>query len=1188
MQDVEEIPKVYSNMCRMHLNKRIQDHKAKLQTRIEAAQAYYAREKPETKCWCKDTACSNEIEEDTATGLEYFARVKGKLRNKWALAQELPRLLTNLEAVLPMTEVNIGFQVLAELLEREDHFQSALADEEFVGRFLQIVSCKLPAMCSTARTAAGTIGHALFKRLGDRFLVSPGWDAQTKDQVVEMMGIATPPLTKEDIEGMNRTKPTRHALQTLLCRAPEEYACFLEGFIPTVMGSRALSTLSDLLCPSSRTKLCSLLVDARALVAVYFAETVHALPPETAHAYRTTENEGVQAKYFAVLGEKTQPTLHVLELAEKWLVCNQIVQTKELQTSLGKSFGVFVKRVKRAYKQEFDDADACRETRTPEGKKAFLCFKRIAELVLAMCTGTNHNRKLQGFAYLHSIYKEQQAWVAFVPSNTVLSLVLDGLHSSYSTIKEAAGQFAVEIPNERVQRHIREENMHGVYGDALGLSRQARGERSRAHSVLLESMCTRLAETECTPTFRTHLELRVVWSLFSIDTVHRVLLDDWSVNQEVVVERGKGMAQAGRASYALSTDHFSVFSKEKEWSAERVYAEIVEPFFEKTLDFLQSKETYFSLETQKGSGESRGSGESGESGESGSPTERDFLVHWYNLRECCLFMCVYGIRSESPEYILGKLFTALLSVGAHIGVSMVVFRCIKNILVYFGRRELTLACARTVLKAVHSKGFKTVRRDGGIPYAFKAIAGSERSKKEKPVTCYILKEMIERAFALSSGLSRSLFQGQENVNVNVNVKGDVDGADVDGADVDGADVGGLCFRDFPIPVSISSVGGDGRDGGVSTKSKVEEEVLVSGLASLTVDRRAPNGPSTSAALPLDDETELIHCLNILKGVIDDRVYRCSIKEFEPYLFRLSLQLLSHTHWRVRNTAIMLFAMLIKKVCKETFNPEKTRAGLLKHRKISVHPKTSRAVLECLEAFHRQRNESGVFPCLVFFSRVLGLSSEEEAVLWGIQRAGCYGSRVHNQIRSILEPVLAETEEKSKPIINCHNDISEEYKEFLEVYQKYEEMHAAEHLSKQQVSELCRCESQLLSMLGSEDASFRKSVIKHISPGCSYESVLHGVVERTKCADCLFLLIGDSSEEERVPQAGSALQGEEEGEGEGEGKEEEPTTIFLSEAENVFRDTEYEKYLVLYYHAQSPSSPASSSPASKASKRQLAI
>jgi len=1096
---------------------------AELQTAAEYQRKNRLTEAPEE---CSDLVVEDETDQDSE---EYLIRMKGRGAQSAEGEKEIDKVVEIISKRSSTQCLRMGYSVLSNLLGEDSssanrHRVSQTQLEKRVHRIVKMLSDTMGGVRQAVKQEMKEVARKMFARLGERFTESPEWSEQSRTETLLFLDYPKFSVTEEDVLLIN-SKNKGCGVGKLLLKVPHtEYAKYLPKLELGSVGTRNIAILSQKTTDATRTALFNFLVREKSPNALFFLggsalpEYLHALCP-------THHNEEIRTKYLESIATQ-KDVLSLLELVASWITCNQIVLGKENQKGLRDAFSAIMNKAGhylRTYERQqkhFDSATEEERRRViqkvesleSENARTTESLRKISHEVVNMCRGHNYDRKLQGWHYLHTLYSHAHL-AEFIRDSVASGLFSQIASTTYREIREIAERFGMPAGIEDLKRAFREENDSRIYTLACLMSRKERTaeEFCEIASFLLSQItenraadenackCECGSENTCrcsgkerqargTRITQEHAAVHVLRVLYSARE-GGVIAEGNRINPEIVCRRRKDKKSENAAGRkAPEKRHGEREALPEPYRIEAIYLRVILPLFKKALSFLQQREIYLSNFSEEGP-----------AGHENTKIfsdikQEEYISNWYVLRECCVFLSVYGIAKEEKE-VVPHLFESLLTVGGHPGNIIVVSQCIKNVLTFFDDAEYTKAQALETLRAVEEGRFKTVKRCGGVPYAFKALCGTENSTREKTVTEFVLKTVIRKSFQQIESLIAYL-QSTKHLELTL-------------------------LEAMPLLES-----------GLLSANLLGKEFSTSGE---TAD---------IANIPIANTELLIHYINILKEIARDGVFRYELLKYEASMFLLSCLLITHSNWKVRNASLMLYTALIKKMCKEALNAPPAPIKAVGYAKIHVEKRSREVILEFLRAFDKRQCESGVFSCLVFFSRVPQLLASEAEEIARMEREAKYCKRVQKKIEQTVQKRPEEVEDAADMSAQMHNEhelVPEEVISFIE--ENRESLRGAAGTGRACGMETKHAESvcgekiaYFLSILGSEEKQIRKYVISQIEPEKSYEHILRRVITEHPCVDSHIEEELKSTEEERRKD----------------------TALFSTEVSNIFRDLAYEK------------------------------
>ncbi|KAI5134374.1 hypothetical protein NEAUS07_0831 [Nematocida ausubeli] len=1059
-------------LCKGHLKTRILET-ASLDEKLYGGHVYYTACSAE--CKNANTSCSSEVEdvnEMGTAGINYLALLKGSVTNENEEWHQLPRIIKEVHSLKTTHVLRVGYETLLLIAKQMKKVSSPRVPENEAGQTENTPACflkenenNLVVLLNTTMGNSHFVIRNIIKNIMKELvsfskepciLSNENWSSHTRTEIALAMKTITLTASVHDIEQLNNKKSGDKIAKLLLLSDHVQYAPFLSGVDLTCVGSRNIRMLASRLPDVERKGVYDILCRLNSVNCVFFsdAQTVHS---EEMHCKCfSVKNENVRVEYFESLMKDQSVVEDRLDLIVQYLMHNQILTSKENQKRLRQLFQTLVRVIrhkvvtKHKYVVENKLVDA-------KNERSMGYFRQIIQIVLAMAHGTNYCRLLQGLNYL-KILTETKDVQEYIPESKLREILFKALAETHKEIREIAVLFKMDICVEQVERILECSNNNELHGMALLLAANITELNKEKVTAIFKSALERMRSNKGSPTI--YKEIHVLWSIFNSLPEDRLFLEGNRLNPVHVVETKK------RKAFGVSEiDIVQTYKIDIPYKIGEIYDELILPIFRKSLKVLQTREIYLSENTEESHGEKPENAEISHSA--------DYLQNWYTVRECIMFITVYAITSRDKE-CLDLLTNALLTVGGHLGVIMTASDAIKSILLYYDSPEETLAYAKNVLNLVITKDLKNIRRDGGIPYVFKALSASECNSKSKLATHYIMKEAIQRSFSLIE--NRWMFK----------------------------------------PVRENS------------ELTFTEDLGISGLV--------VSKASLEATPEVSNEKYLIHYLNILKSISSDGIFKYDMRVYEPSLFLLSALLMSHRTWKVRNTSLMLYTTLIKKMCKEALNTQEDA----RYSKISVNQTSKKVLCDCLEYFNMSNDQNGIFSCLVFFSRINEISERERELLKSIR---C--TSLCKRTRKKIDQILYKTpDQEDDLILSSHKLVPAHVKDTMARVSLNDSENRKEFNALQKCAgisnECMSLESELLEVIGSEDDNVREWAVSQYTPDHSYEYALHKLIRTAKCKACLHKRISYTN------NSTECIAG---------------TEQFPSERLNMFRDIPYELFLL---------------------------
>ncbi|KAI5190022.1 hypothetical protein NEMIN01_0807 [Nematocida minor] len=1000
-------------LCKKHLKEMIEET-VSLEEKLHGGHLYYS--KTEAECILKENSgCSAAVEDvEKNAGINYLVFVKGKLTNHEMVFDKLEKLVDEVSQLETTHQLRVGYETLLLACKQIRDVQTTHPDalallKNNENRMVSVLNDKMANAHFVIRTLIKNIVKEVMKIEGMHILENPQWSMQNKTDITLSLKEVVLTVTENDVSLLNDKKCGDKITKLLLLSDHKKYAELIGRLDLNCVGSRNIRILSNRLGENIREEIFRILANSKMFNCVFFASASSTLPEFVIDSCSFLWSEEVRTEYLEVLLKNPNVFEERLPLIVQWLQFNQIIATKENQKRVRACFYTLSKmfRHKIVSKHAYLKSEGIEHAPTDAGM-AF--FREVISISLSMAESSNYHRQIQGLYYLKTLL-EMSMVQNYVPERDYKPIILNALSGTHKEIREIAAQFPVEIDAEQIKNAVLSHRDANIYGMALLFTKNMTAEKI---SSVFSFSLKRIAAKDNSD-MDIHKDIYLVWNIFNSLPAEKVLIDGNRLNPALLVEKKKR-----KAFGQTGLDIQSLYTAEIPYKIEEIYKEYILPQFKKSLEIMQTREIYLSEHTEIDESKSKN-------------TQRTYVSNWYALRECIVFITVYAVLAKDIT-CLDMLIDALLSVGGHLGVIMTASDAIKTILVFNDSPENTVKYAQYLMKTIQTRDLKNIRRDGGIPYAFKALSAAESNTKDKPATHYIMKETVRNSFSLIEDL----------------------------------------FSFGPIRANPSLT--------------FCEYNSVSRLAV-----RVHNEPK------IRNEKYLIHYMNILKGVSSDGVFKYDMRVYEPSLFLLSVLLISHSSWKVRNTSLMLYTTLIKKMCKETLNKQEDS----KYSKVSVNPVSRQVMFSCLSYFGDKNDLDGVFSCLVFFSRVNEINEAEEKLLAGLkEKTMC--ARTHQKISQILH---RKPSSNVHHVNSSHKSVSQKTKDVLsyvktELFDKKEEKAEKTYRCPGLENSCMLIESEALNILGNEDSYIREYGLNYLMPNRSYEYVLRALLEKTKCASCL--------------------------------------------------------------------------------------
>ncbi|KAH9386938.1 uncharacterized protein NEMAJ01_1834 [Nematocida major] len=1045
-------------LCKKHLKKKVLES-AFLEEKIHGGHIYHSNSVGE----CAEALsgeCSNTVEStEECSGIDYIVFLKGQLTNSQEVPENISRLAREISPLRTTHEQRVGYETLLLLVKqmRRSHPNNLNdpnnlnspnpAGEEAPGECEEALVPLLDQAMGNSHFVIRKVVKSVVKEMRgvqgfSLLLENSRWSPQSRTELMLAMKEKCS-LSAGDVFLLNEKKSGEKVGKLLLLTEFGEYAESLKEVDFNSVGSRNVRILAEGMQESDRKGVFEVLVQCGSDNCVFFARDSRNLPGFVVERCHSVENEHVRVEYFECLVQRWDSG-ESLELACKWLESNQIVLVCENQKRVRALFWTLIRNLRNSVITKHEYLLSIGEVSEKVSRRMGY-FQRMVETVLSMAHGSNYCRVLQGVHLLKGLV-ENRITRKYVPEKRWRSAVVKALSDAHKEIREVSATYPVSLSCREVRETIlfgREADLHG-----MTLLFTAELRRRENLSEFVGELVGRIRGKE--PGQDVHREIFVLWSVFNALPREKILLEGNRLNPVILTEKRKK-----KTLKIPEVPVESTYTVEVRADLGEIYRECILPEFQASLQVLQTREIYVSEKRAK------------ENAERVHEKGENYAVRWYAVRECISFMTVYAITRNdlSP---LNDLINGLLTVGGHVGLIMMASDAVKNILVHRDSPEETLSLAKSLFQEILRRDLKNIRRDGGIPYAFKAVSASEGNIREKTATHYIIRRCLESAFSLIENR-----------------------------------------HDFtPVQRNLSL-------------TLADEHPLVK----LSISPR-----SFQSEPKIRGEKHLIHFMNVLKSISADGIFKYDMRVYEPSLFLLSCLLITHSSWKVRNTALMLYTVLIKKMCKETLNSREDA----KYSKVSVCKNSRKVLFDCLQHFQRAGSADGIFSCLVFFCRVNVIDASEEKLLLEIRgESACMRTR-----RKIEQILFRKSRESTDLVLSQHDLIPETVKNALfgvpEIFGP--EKICAGH------SGCASAESALLEAVGSEDEHIRRFALSKVAPGMSYEHALRRIIENTRCKNHL------KSHLQEAQEAHALHWGSE-------------TSPFPEEPKNLFRDLPYELSLL---------------------------
>ncbi|KAI5154575.1 hypothetical protein NEPAR06_1229 [Nematocida parisii] len=1061
------------DLCKGHLKAHIIETDS-LDKKLHGGHLYYLAHAE--RCLNESIECTSNIEDVDdmkCSCIDYLVFLKGALTNDKLVWNKLVKVIKKVRELKTTHELRVGYETILLLAKqmRKVTESSGLIKRgtenttkiETPGCILKdnedLLVETLNSIMSNSHFVIRNIIKNIVKELVGGCLESSllnnvNWSVHNRTSITLSMKSVRLSASEGDIFLLNDKKSGDKITKLLLLADHMQYAKMLQEVDFTSVGARNIRILSSKLSNAIRREIFAILVEHGSLNCVFFTDACSVIPEDMHEKCIGTKNENVRVEYFESL-LKDQATIESrLGKIVRWLQYNQILMANENQKRVRLLFYTVVKamryKVVTKYKYLVEN-----QLEDNKNQKSMVLFKEIIEIVLGMAESTNYCRVLQGLHYLKVLIETKDVQ-DHVPEKRFKEIILNALTETHKEVREISASFKMDITAKQIDSAVKSTQNSELHGMALLLADNITEKNRDVIQQIMKNALERIQNAQ--DLSNVHKDIHVLWSVFNALPADRIFLEGNRINPAHIVETKK------RKSFGMpGLNILETYKIDLAYDISDIYNEFILPLFRKSLKILQTREIYLSEHTEV----------------LHTSKERDeettsYLLSWYAIRECIMFIAVHAITTNNVQ-CLDILTDALLTVGGHLGVIMIASDVIKSILLFCDAPETTLNYAKDLMNLITTKDLKNIRRDGGIPYAFKALSASEGNSKSKIATHYVMKEALQRSFMLIE--NRFVFKP---------------------------------VRDN-FELTFSS------DCGIS-QLQMEKDV-------------------SSVEPKIENEKYLIHYLNVLKSISSDGIFKYDMRVYEPSLFLLSAMLISHSNWKVRNTSLMLYTTLIKKMCKETLNTLEDA----RYSKISVNSTSKKVLCDCLEYFTAQNDKNGIFSCIVFFLRINLIDERERGLLSKI-RATSSCKRTCKKIDQILHKTA---EPANDIIISAHTVIPRDVENILAMLVSNEDENAVGVYNTGKKcagidSGCMKLESEILNILGSEDEYIRDYVVNKYMPNSSYEYALHALVYRARCKVCLKARI-DSS----MAQMQCILGSEQ----------------FPSERLNMFRDFSYELSLL---------------------------
>ncbi|KAI5180417.1 hypothetical protein NEOKW01_0721 [Nematocida sp. AWRm80] len=1069
-----------------------------LEDRVLAAYLYYKDK--------KDYNNTKITDREEYKGLEYILHCRGKVSNG-IVEVDINRLLEETNNLNTTHELRIGLetlQILLKYLRTNQESTKGIIDSinRSKDNIIRVLEDKLSVSHYVIRIIIREIVKEMVYLLGESVIRSSIWSENNRLDIQLEIEENTKEITEEEIELLNDKMKGSTMVKILNRTDSSAYSHLLSKVQSNSTGSRNIKQLITKMTERTKENILNKLLKEKSLNAIYFISALDTT--KEIERYCTTANEEIRIEYLEALVQRTEFTKDTPELVLQWMKYNQIILTKEGQKRTRIFIRAFLKKIKNKYLRRCIYLHT-QNIEEEECTKIEGIFKQIVKIAIEMSQSTNYCRQLQGLHYLYSISQIPEC-NTFLSEDTKKNIIFSTLTTTHKEIREISSLFPVDITLKEIKEAFTQHNSSMLNGVVLLLQQEIIRAIAREENIngmkekineIITFVLSYLDQNINTTLVYTYRAIHVLWSIFNVSTGYILILDQNRLNPEVLVANQKRRTKNIPPIDLLSTG--ILIPSER---INKIYYDVIENMFNRSVKVLENKEIYCSIDRNITGIDLLDKEEEIdllEREEKEERTKHYFILHWYILRECCMYQCIRGIITREVS-VIDTLLETLFRLGGHLGAIMVIPQCIKILLIHNDSSEQRLALAKEAFRKIEANNFKTVRRDGGIPCAFKAISGSEQNIKDKQSTHYIMRTAIQNAFRqIDSITDRKEVETEEQ-----------------------------------------------------SKSKEEKEIERTMSIIQTIAFGKENKEERVKSL-----RSLIHYINIVKGVAGDTVFRYDVRIYEPALFQLATSLLAHADWTVQNAALMLYSTLIKKMCKETVNELVLEEKKACYTKTTINKDSRQVVLRSLKVYDSQRNVTGVFCCLVFFSRVPSLLKTEEEWLLQMNRSK-YPQRIKDKIDSILNRIPADYSEEIL-IDNEHDKIPEEIVSALRIAQtNHSECIPSEHkgisednhltdidnnkdLNKTEHKTEAICKSAveieaLLEAISNENPQIREYALSALKVSHSYEYTMRQLLKKTSCKECLRKLL------HRRRSQGPIL---------------EETEIFPQEHANPFRDISYE-------------------------------
>ncbi|KAI5184300.1 hypothetical protein NEHOM01_0045 [Nematocida homosporus] len=1105
--------------CRKHLRHWIENTQL-IEDKLWAGHLYYSRSNQEIKCPLKETnKCNDQIETLPTNALDLAVLVKGQLTSGLDAHTTLASLTQSILSMERLGDLRVGFETLLMAIQQIStsqttnpaHYNDVLLPylENIKDQLIILLDKKIAGTHYVIRTLIKSVTKELATHFGPSFLASVHWSDQAKLEMALFFEGSFAVVKQEDIDLINSKGKGDVVLKILRRLDPRDYADLLANIVPNCVGSRNLRVLAARLPPTHQQAIMHVLFGLKSFIVLYFISNQTDLPSYLLSGAVIHRNEEIRTEYFDLLTRRLECSEDTVRLVSGWLQLNQVLQAKENQTRAASAFAFFITKLRNKFLKRYKYIQA-KGWSEPTLTAPIAYFTMIVKIVLGMCESQNIIRQLQGLHYLQALCSNPES-ASFVPTADKERIALSTIGSPYKIIRQAAAQLPLALPFTTVQSAYTAADTALFYGATLLFTTQSLSDAQTQQAI---TFATDQLASPSISILQTHKMVHLLWSIFNSASGRPIIIEAERINPEVMVETHKRQA--------LKHTPLSLYPQvnlNSNQTIEHLYQHLITPLFESSLAIIQSRDIYLSSYlneqplsqvTTKTANNTNTTTKNTDS----PPVFADnseYVHHWYVLRETLLFIQLYAIITKDTT-CLDRFCFALLTAGGHLGNIMVSSLCIKNLLLFFNSPTQTTSLAQTYLTEIEHKTFKTVRRDGGIPYLFKAICASETNLKQKPATHLILTTCIQKAFSLITN-ALTLPPIKNNT---------------------------ACLPD-------------------------PDAFLLTQLSITSVP------PSTPLEACIRQPDLLIHYLCLLKGVAGDSIFRYGIKQYEPALFLLSTILISHSNWKIRNAALMLYTTLIKKMCKETLNGFLSSSISPKYTKIAVLKESRQVLLSCLTFFTDTNDYNGIFSTLVFFCRLPDLTATESSFLTSLlpnTSSKSYPARIIQKLQLIItahhsQPQSPQPQADSNQLIrNAHLQIPPTISEALD---KLPPTILTDLLPSTtppnpipsnttppnpipnsfttcQGPHICmQATATLLSLLSHEDPRIKTYILNRLNFPYTHEYAQYLLITQAKCKSCLLKAIQASTTPSPIHTSESSL--------------------FPPDAEHFFRDSVYESILI---------------------------